>query len=93
MNINNIPDTVTSNVVMKNLTMPLDILYGQNLFEPFIKANEKATGKNMSAYDSGFDIVWTDCIRQYLNGEITRDQVVKLFAEMIVETYALNYSE
>lgn len=72
-------DTVSSGVVMSNSNGALDFLGGQNMFDYFVPANQKATGKNLTPYDEKINSFYRDQVRAYAAGTITRDEALANF--------------
>lgn len=78
-------DSVASRVVMNRSDGKLDFLAGQNMFEVFVPANDNATGKNMTQFDESINMKWRDQVRQYANGEKTREQAIADFKQDVAD--------
>lgn len=72
-------DTVASSVVMAKSNGESDFLSGQNMFEVFIPANENATGKAMTQYDSVINGLFDDAVSQYVSGAMSKEDAIDLF--------------
>ncbi len=79
MNENGTKDTVASGVVMAKSNGETEFLGGQNMFEVFIPANEYASGKSMTQYDSTINNSWDAAVGQYVAGELGRDEAIEEF--------------
>ena len=78
-------DTVASNVVMKKSDGTLDFLGGQNMFDVFTKANDAANGRVLTQYDETINNYWRDAVRQYVAGNLTRDEAIEAFKQNIAD--------
>lgn len=78
-------DTVASAVVMRKSDGTLDFLAGQNMFEVFVPANEFARGDNMTQYDETINNYFTDQVREYVNGNKTKEQAIADFKQMVAD--------
>ena len=63
----------------------LDFLAGQNMFDAFVPANAYANGKNMTQYDETINNWWRDQVRQYVAGNVTRDEAIANFKQMVAD--------
>ncbi|MBQ6372731.1 MAG: extracellular solute-binding protein [Oscillospiraceae bacterium] len=78
-------DTVASNVVMKKSDGTLDFLGGQNMFDVFTKANDAANGRVLTQYDETINNWWRDQVRQYVAGNVTRDEAIANFKMQVAD--------
>ena len=77
--INNAKDTVASKVVMEKSDGTLDFLNGQNMFDYFIPANEKAPSNLLTEYDEKINALWRFEVNKYAEGLTTREQALHNF--------------
>ena len=77
--INNAKDTVASKVVMEESDGTLDFLNGQNMFDYFIPANEKAPSNLLTEYDEAINALWRFEVNKYAEGLTTREQALLNF--------------
>ena len=77
--INNAKDTVASKVVMEESDGTLDFLNGQNMFDYFIPANEKAPSNLLTEYDEKINALWRFEVNKYAEGLTTREQALHNF--------------
>lgn len=77
--INNAKDTVASKVVMEKSDGTLDFLNGQNMFDYFIPANEKAPSNLLTEYDEKINALWRFEVNKYAEGLTTREQALLNF--------------
>ena len=76
-------DVVASEVVMGMSDGKLDFLGGQNMFDVFGEANAYANGKNLTPYDQTINTAWRDQVRQYTQGNKTREAAISDFKQNI----------
>jgi hypothetical protein len=76
-------DAVPSATVMRKSNGKLDFLDGQDMFDVFIPANASVSGENKTEYDEVINTYWLSVIREYMDGEITRSQVIPRFEIMV----------
>ena len=81
--------TVVSGEVMKNIDGRLDFLFGQNMYDIFIKANQSAKGTNFSNHDDEIENIWLDEVNQYVTGQKSRARALADFKRTVTETFAL----
>lgn len=77
--INNAKDTVASKVVMEKSDGTLAFLNGQNMFDYFIPANEKAPSNLLTEYDEKINALWRFEVNKYAEGLTTREQALHNF--------------
>ncbi len=77
--INNAKDTVASKVVMEESDGTLNFLNGQNMFDYFIPANEKAPSNLLTEYDEKVNALWRFEVNKYAEGLTTREQALHNF--------------
>ena len=77
--INNAKDTVASKVVMEESDGTLNFLNGQNMFDYFIPANEKAPSNLLTEYDEKINALWRFEVNKYAEGLTTREQALHNF--------------
>ena len=77
--INNAKDTVASKTVMDKSDGTLALLNGQNMFECYNTANEKANVKLLTEYDEPITALWRFEVNKYAEGLITREQALNNF--------------
>ncbi len=78
-------DTVASGTVMSKSDGKVDFLGGQNMFDVFVPAGEFATGKNKTQYDETINSHWRNQVREYSNGNKSRDQAIADFKQLIID--------
>lgn len=78
-------DTVASAVVMEKSDGTLPFLGGQNMFEVFVPANQFARGDNMTQYDETINNFFTDQVREYVNGNKTKEQAIADFKQQVAD--------
>ncbi|SHI41706.1 ABC transporter substrate-binding protein [Thermoclostridium caenicola] len=78
-------DTVASGAVMKKSDGKLDFLAGQNMFDVFVPAGEFARGDNMTQYDETINTYFTDQVREYVNGNKTKEQAIADFKQLVAD--------
>ncbi len=83
MNENGTKDTVASATVMSKSNGEIDFLGGQNMFDYFVPANDKASGKNLTQYDETINAAWRDQVRLYAHGEKSKDQAIADFKQKV----------
>lgn len=76
-------DAVTSGTVMKKTNGSSAFLGGQNMFEYYVKANEYATGNNVTPYDERINMYWRQAVQDYVNGNVSRSEAIRQFADMV----------
>lgn len=74
-----IKDGVASKTVLEKLDGRLDFLGGQNIFDVCISAFDKVNGKNRTQYDGMIDQYWLDQVREYINGNKSRERAIADF--------------
>ena len=72
-----------SATVMSKSNGEIDFLGGQNMFDYFVPANDKASGKNLTQYDETINAAWRDQVRLYAHGEKTKDQAIADFKQKV----------
>lgn len=92
---NGTKDTVASGVVMSKTDGKMAFLGGQNMYDYFVPANQAATGKLATAYDSQINYLWREQVKKYANGEIEKDVAITKFKESVftqlgIESYISN---
>ena len=83
MNENGTKDTVASGAVMSKSDGKIDFLGGQNMFDYFVPANQLANGDNLTQYDETINSAWRDAVRNYVAGNVTRDQAIADFKQKV----------
>ena len=78
-------DSVASGTVMKISDGSIDFLNGQNMFDVFIPANDFANGTNLTQYDETINIYWRDQVREYTNGNKSREQAIADFKQQVAD--------
>lgn len=78
-------DTVASGTVMKKSDGKVDFLGGQNMFDVFVPAGQFATGKNKTQYDETINSYWRNQVREYANGNKSRDQAIADFKQNVAD--------
>jgi hypothetical protein len=72
-------DTVASSVVMEKTDGHWDFLGGQDAFAVFVPANDKADGHTLGPFDETINTLFRDQVREYANGNKSKDQAVADF--------------
>lgn len=85
MNETGTKDAVASGTVMENSDGSIEFLGGQNMFEVFIPANQYANGKNLTPYDETINTYWRDQVREYTEGNKSREQAVADFKQQVAD--------
>lgn len=80
-------DSVASAVAMSIADGSDDFLGGQDPFEYYIAANSKASAATLTSYDGDFKYIFFNYVRQYADGEITKEEVIEMFEDSIYTTY------
>ena len=83
-------DTVASNTVMDISDGTLDFLGGQDMFKPFQTANDAANGRVLTQYDETINGYWRGYVRQYVAGEITRDEAIAGLKQDVADNLAVD---
>jgi predicted small lipoprotein YifL len=83
-------DTVASNAVMDMSDGTLDFLGGQDMFKPFQTANDAANGRVLTQYDETINGYWRGYVRQYVAGEITRDEAIAGLKQDVADNLAVD---
>jgi hypothetical protein len=78
-------DTVGSGTVMSKSNGTLDFLGGQNMFDAFVPAGQFANGKNLTQYDESINLRWRDQVREYSNGNKSRDKAIADFKQQVAD--------
>jgi len=78
-------ETVASVTVMKKSDGKSDFLGGQNLFEVYIPAAEKANGKNATEYDDAINLYWLNQVQEYTEGKKSREQAITDFKQLVAD--------
>ena len=76
-------DTVASAAVMRRSNGEFDFLGDQDMFEVFTRANDAASGRVMTQYDEVIDGYWRYVVRQYVAGDMTREEAIANFKYMV----------
>ncbi len=76
-------DTVASAAVMRRSNGEFDFLGDQDMFEVFTRANDAASGRVMTQYDEVIDGYWRHVVRQYVAGDMTREEAIANFKYMV----------
>lgn len=85
MNETGTKDAVASGTVMENSDGAIDFLGGQNMFDVFVPANQYANGKNLTQYDETINTYWRDQVREYTEGNKSREQAVADFKQQVAD--------
>ena len=83
MNENGTKDTVCSGTVMAKSNGEISFLAGQNMFDYFVPANQLANGSNLTRYDETINSAWRDAVRDYVAGNVTRDEAIANFKQKV----------
>ena len=78
-------DTVASGTVMKKSDGKVEFLGNQNMFDVFVPAGQFATGKNKTQYDETINTHWRNQVREYANGNKSRDQAIADFKQLVAD--------
>ncbi|MCL2254264.1 MAG: ABC transporter substrate-binding protein [Lachnospiraceae bacterium] len=78
-------DTVASAVVMAKSDGTLEYLGGQNMYDYFIPAAAAAKSDNWIEYDRLINDWFADQVRQYYNGNKTKEQAIADFKQRITD--------
>ena len=78
-------DAVASGTVMSMSDGSVDFLGGQNMFDVFVPSNQFAKGTNLTQYDETINIYWRDQVREYTNGNKTREQAIADFKQQVAD--------
>lgn len=76
-------DSVASSVVMSKSNGEVALLGGQNMFDVFVPANANATGKNLTQFDEGINLIWRDQVREYTAGNKSREKTLADFKQKV----------
>ena len=84
-------DCVNSKAVLKELASDdsgnLDLLGGQNPYAQLAEGAEKVDLSNLSAYDQGCNEEFQKAMKNYFQGNATKDEALDMFKKAIVEKY------
>ena len=84
-------DCVNSKTVLKELASDdsgnLDLLGGQNPYAQLAEGAEKVDLSNLSAYDQGCNEEFQKAMKNYFQGNATKDEALDMFKKAIVEKY------
>ncbi|GHU67993.1 hypothetical protein FACS1894184_08950 [Clostridia bacterium] len=82
-------DTVASGTVMSISGGELEFLGGQNMFDVFVPANQFANGKNLTQYDERINTLWQDYVRQYAEGNLSRETAIAGFKQAVSDEFGI----
>lgn len=82
-------DVVASSVVMEKSDGKLEFLGGQNMFDIFVEANQKASGSTLTQYDEKINTFWRDQVREYTAGNKSREQAIQDFKGQVADNFDL----
>ena len=82
-------DAVVSGVVMSKSDGSLDFCGRQNIYPAYLKANNLASAKSVSQYDSIISGYYEYAAEQYFEGKVERDQAIKDFKKKVNEDISL----
>lgn len=77
------PNAPASTNILNQVECTEEFVGGQDVFEYFAIANDAQVYNNISPYDEIIDMYWLDAVRQYANGDLTRDQAIEVFKENV----------
>ena len=84
-------DCVNSKTVLAELASDdsgnLDLLGGQNPYAQLAEGAEKVDLSNLSAYDQGCNEEFQKAMKNYFQGNATKDEALDMFKKAIVEKY------
>ncbi|NLP16884.1 MAG: extracellular solute-binding protein [Clostridiales bacterium] len=76
-------EAVASGTVMNKSVGELDFIGNQNIFDVFGKAAKLANGNVLTQYDDFINSLWREQVREYVEGNKTRDQAIEDFKETV----------
>ena len=77
--MDNAADTVSSKLVMEKSDGKVNFLNGQNMYDYYIPANNKASAKLLTEHDEKITQLWIFEVNKYARGLATRDQALNNF--------------
>ena len=84
-------DCVNSKTVLAELASDdsgnLDLLGGQNPYAQLAEGAEKVDLSNLSAYDQGCNEEFQKAMKNYFDGNATKEEALDMFKKAIVEKY------
>ncbi len=84
-------DCVNNKTVLAELAQDdsgkLDLLGGQNPYEQLAKGAEGIDLSNLSAYDQGCNEEFQDAMKNYFEGNATKDEAIEVFKKAVAEKY------
>ena len=80
-----VKEAVVSGKVMEKADGSMEFLGGQNMFEYYRIANDKASGKHITEYDAVIDTLWRNAVRDYAEGKKNRSETIAGFKEAVKE--------
>lgn len=84
-----VKDTVCSTTVMAKSNGSIDFLGGQNMFDIFVPAASLANGTNLTQYDEYINLIWRDQVRQYVAGDLTKEEAIEFFKSGVAGEYGI----
>lgn len=82
---NGVLEAVASGTVMRSISATLEFLDNQNMFGVYERAARMAKGNNLTQYDEPISRYWREQVREYTEGNKTREQAVEDFKQMVKE--------
>ena len=55
------------------------------MFDAFVPAGQFANGKNLTQYDESINLAWRGQVREYTNGNKSRDKAIADFKQQIAD--------
>ena len=78
-----VKEAVVSGTVMEKADGSMEFLGGQNMFEYYAKANNQEMKIHITEYDAAIDTLWRNAVREYAQGEKSREEAIAGFKEAV----------